>query len=266
MRSAVFALSTLALTGCVSRFVLTEYLEEIVCDQSYFLDSDGDGWGDDATDPVVACDADPATGFTATNGRDCRDDDEQVTGRVASACGDELVAGGSLYEGVILGDSEYIVVYGDTTPVWSEHAVSACGPWGWGGQLATFDTPEDLAAVTGLLDDVITTEGYAGYIGISVAESRESWDWEDGSALDFLQVGWCDGVQPTIRDAALGLDQLALVRPSGSTQWCLGTPEQADDDYDAREAHFVCERVVPSPADWVFHAENQDEASDDTGS
>ena len=110
----------------------------------------------------------------------------------------------------------------------------------------------------------MTSEGYAGYVGISPTDARDDWSWEDGSTLDFLQVGWCDGVQPSIRDEGLGLDQLALIRPQGSTQWCLGTPDQARDEaYDARSAHFVCERAVPSPAEWVFHGEGVEE---DTGS
>ena len=257
-------------TGCGDDSDLPEPID-VGCSNmaSYYLDSDGDDWGEPGSD-ILLCRADHETGYTASNGLDCDDDDPSVTGQAGSVCPDQMVPGGVDYAAVVHGSTEFVAVHSDTAVISAAAAAATCGPWGWGGHLATFDSQADLDAVQGVLEDL---EVYSGFVDIEWDVTAQEWVWSDGSALDPSSVGWCSGSPPLPEDFDPHLDpqqldyeervadiRLAVVKNDWG--WCFGEPRDAlpfgldtgevtdYPPYTPMLAHFICERDAPNPADF----------------
>jgi hypothetical protein len=272
VRLSVLAGALLATTGCGYYWSLQQSIDTGCASLTeYFLDQDDDGWGQSGTS-VMLCSANQESGHTATNGRDCDDADPDVTALVGSVCPESLVTGDASFVAAGYGDSEFVAVHASGTGVvWATEAATACGPWGWGGGLATFDDLEDYDVVTSALDEVEAV--YAGFVDIGWDTANARWVWLDGSTLDLASVGWCFGTEPTPEDFNAYLDpdsktypaeidqiRLALVKREAG--WCIGEPRQAlpvgldtgelaeFPEYTTKDAHFVCERPTPDPADY----------------
>lgn len=262
-------------TGCGYYWALQESIDTgCGTTYAYYLDDDGDGWG--VGEPVEQCGPDPQTGFTSLNNRDCDDANELVTGRTGSVCPDELVVGGSEYTAVVHSNrDEFVAVHSrGTALVWATEAEVACGPWGWGGALASFDGQDDLNEVEQALENL---DIYAGFVNAGWDDASSSWVWLDGSGLDFNSVGWCFGTVPEPVDFnpaldaesktyAAEIDQLRIALVKREQGWCFGEPGQAipvgtdtgalgKEDYppylSAKDGHFICERAVPDPLDYA---------------
>ena len=267
-------------TGCGYYWALQEPIDTGCANlASYYLDSDGDNWGEPGSG-VMLCRGNQESGHTASNGRDCDDDDPSVTGQTGSICPDLLVSGGADYAAVVYGSTEFVAVHSNTMLQGAEAAAQSCGPWGWGGRLATFDSQADLNAVEGVLDDL---EVYSGFVDVEWDIDAQDWVWSDGSTLDMSSVGWCFGIRPAPEDFNAYLDpdekdyeelvsaiRLSLVKRDQG--WCFGEPREAlppgldtgeladYPSYTSVMGHFICERDAPNPADYAEAG-----ASTDTG-
>lgn len=264
MRLSLF-LPFFASTGCVSSWSLDMELQEGCGQRAFFLDDDGDGWGDPDSEPVFRCEGDDATGFTSRNARDCDDGDVHTTGQVGSICPERLVTAATDYVGVIYGDSEYAVVVDDmvspeeTELRWPQFGADACSARGWGGALARFETADELNQITA----AISATMYAGWVG-AVPNAAGGWSWEgseeeiSNSVIPYCSLltadsSWVD------EDA-----RLAIVKTENGS-WCLGYPDEMSDsasgagfglpEYDFQSAHFVCERATPDPLAYETDAE-----------
>lgn len=265
-----------ALVGCHSDFLPAVQLPDD-CDRSwYFEDRDGDGWGaaDGNAQWLCAADDSAELQLTARNNLDCDDQVDDVTGRIAAICPDQLVPGGAAGFGFRASGAEFVsvlptldyshvdVVDAEVTPLmWPDGAASACGSTGWGGGLATFANLTELTTVTDEIDAIVGDDGYAAWVGL-VPEGT-GWRWEDaaaGEGLQVTEVGFCDpfdAPDPTQVDRDPGL-RVALVKPPGG-DWCFGFPDQANELdaaegtflYDRRSANFVCEREPPQASDFI---------------
>ncbi len=273
MRIAPVLTVALALTGCASdwkAFGIDTACREVV----YFPDQDGDGWGL-STDPgTVSCD--PPEAGAVRNNRDCDDEDASVTGRIGSLCPSQLVAQTEPadFVSVSVAGSEWVLMHAETDLVWAAAAEQACGAFGWGGSLATFDTQAQLREVLGALGDF---EIYAAFVGFHPTERTfgaydEEGDWVDAATgpsvvplCSCMGATAADDNQPGCGDAyTTDLRYLAVVRDGrhGATfndaNWCLGTPDEAlpptvpseAPAYERLFGHFICERPIPTPSDW----------------
>ena len=284
---AVLPLSVLA--ACQWNWELDNPVDTSVEKFPFFYDQDGDGWGDANAEPQMRIDGDETLRITARNNRDCDDgvveddaDSSEITGRLGSTCPQNLVVASGKqsvsYVGRRSGDSEYVALYGESTPtVWPAAAVAACSPWGWGGiaevddqandmpwrgGLATFDNKDQLEEVTSRIEEKLplASEHYAGYIGI-VPDGSGGWKWFDGSQLDLDAVTWCAGSPPDPDR----YDRVALAKiqdDEAGVRWCLGLPGDAAegsaayDDQMPIYGHFICERPKPVISDYdVFLTE-----------
>lgn len=249
------------LAGCGYHWDLPEGAIDTGCTTApFFVDADGDGWGDPSSTAQMLCQGDEELQYTARNARDCDDADKLVTGRVGSICPDSLVSGGTSYAGDIYGGSEFVIVHADTALVWPAYADDACSPWGWGGALATFGGQDDLDTVKAAVADLPV---WAGYVGV-IPDGAGGWAWADGSGLDLDAIGPCDAEFPDSTDVDDARQWLALVK-RGDNDWCLGTPDAALDfvedaasapAYGADDGHFVCERAIPDAAAYDVDAED----------
>jgi hypothetical protein len=200
---------------------------DCISERPFFLDADGDGWGELGSTGLLLVQPDVASGFTSFNNRDCDDADADVTGLIGSICPERLTLGGADYTGIVY-ETELVAVHAESALVTGAAAADACGPWGWGGGLALLADTTDLA----LLGDALGAEPeWTGWVG-AVADGGGGWIWEDGRAFG-APFRLCDGTSGS-EDG----DRLALVKQGGG--WCFGVPESG-------EAHLVCERELPVP-------------------
>ena len=104
--------------------------------KTYYLDVDGDGWGDPLQLGMEdSCEPDANNFYTATNARDCNDAEDEVTGLVGSLCPSELVyseATDISYTGFVAGGNEFVYLYNlESTPyVDMQDAEERCAQWG----------------------------------------------------------------------------------------------------------------------------------------
>jgi len=238
------------------------------CDSklNYYVDSDGDGWGEPTSEPEPLCAPDPSNELTASNNRDCDDSLPGITARIG-ACPIDIAAAGS-FVGLVRGDSEYLALdelyrYGEA-PVRCER---------WSGSV---DQPDEDGNVgdrglamlkdNGELSDVLALLDEGGFLGplfLGVAYDGGSWAWEDGTPLGGA-LAFCDNRQPDPLEfypnlvEGLGDDasvetlesqaRLALINDGG---WCLGIPGDDDAVDDSRAyAGLLCERPTPATADY----------------
>lgn len=274
-----FLLVTVA--GCGSSWQIREdaVLEVGCVDRAWYVDADGDGWGDGATTPVIGCEAPAALERAAANGRDCDDDAASVTGRTGAACPDGLLAapGPITFRALVHDASEYVAVHGEASPpARFTMAASACAGWsgadpeegGWAprGGLVTFGSQAERAALQSAVEEAVGDAAWAGFVGIRWAGDLVggNWTWEDGSNDALIDaIGWCGdrplrpedffpGLDPSDPERAAGIEaELPHLRPALVLReggWCLGLPVDAGPPYTRSEAHFVCERPAPDPA------------------
>ncbi|MFT4621777.1 MAG: hypothetical protein ACI8PZ_000429 [Myxococcota bacterium] len=282
----------LGLAACGSNWNIglnDELVVDCLDERFYYLDVDGDGWGDPATTGRQRCE--PEGDLTATNQRDCDDDDASITGRVGAICPGQLVASadGSDVEfgAAVAGEGEFVWVYGSTPTRTYQEARDACEKWAqhpfpandnaqFG--LATFDPSTDsLTEVQqAIVESIIDTPGggtFAAWIGVQWEGDLESggWSWEDDSSDGLIDdLGFCTGEavrpedffpnmyinDPEHRELILDeLDQLRLaliLNDAGG--WCLGLPDQIGGDggngYSLTRAHLLCERPPADPSEY----------------
>jgi hypothetical protein len=271
--------SVLMLAACHSdyrsRFELPTDCER----RLFYEDLDGDGWGTGA-EGTLLCEADTERNLTSRNNLDCDDENSGVTGRISSLCPAQFSVPSAqepaAYDGSLIAGQEIAVSLptvdfshvGTPNPqvtptTWSDGAASACSPTGWGGALATFNNLAELNELTTWLDGVVGDSGYyAAWVGFEAVPGEATWKWSDkavGEGLALNEVGYCDpGRHPDPSDARQAGLRLALVKRPGD-DWCFGFPSDANPDalgedefaYGERDAHFICERTPPLPADYT---------------
>jgi len=249
---------------------------------NFYLDADGDGWGeaDSVGSPLCAPDVDH--GLTASNNLDCDDTDPDITGQVGSLCPQDLDAGGTAdFAGLRRGDSEYLVVFGASEPQRFSEAEARCQAWAGvplddaGGHrgLATLSTGPEAADVQQELLDGLGQSDFGAFVDLRWAGTLDTgaWEWSDGSAPDSLPA--CGGVEPTVADFFPALNAgdpnalptleehlagVRLVMVSSGGGWCRGAPSAASaPGYDAQSAHYLCERPVPVLSDYQDQPEGQ---------
>lgn len=290
--------------GCSSNWVVRGDAVPLRNCQSklFYQDSDADGWGNGGANGawVVTCDADATTGFTASNGRDCDDDDPNNTGAVGNICPENLAGTEGLYAGAESGSSEFMAILADDSEA-SEAAVATnyvaaatnCASWAgqidstpdadmatWevNGHLATFSSSAQVDELQSLVESNLSAGAdVAVYVGVMWAGSDPndgSWEWVDEETDLVLNsaFSWCGGDEPVAGDftpflnpddstgyevgeestspQAAALEEmehvrLAMIFDGGSSEWCLGVPEEP------QTASYLCERVIPDPADFV---------------
>jgi len=214
----------------------------------WFVDEDGDGWG--VGEPSYSCEnLEPLV----RNNRDCGDEDASVTGRTGSACPAEMNADEATVVALILGDKEFIAFGGDTGLKTANTAQDVCGTWAPANEaefahLANFNDAEEYRQVRdGLVEPVRREANWAGWLGIGPGPI-DDWVWQFGGSLNMGDIGTCElGAADPMQDSAL-----ALVWIAGQVDPCLGTPEPLLGSYTRTQAHFICERPVPDPANYMW--------------
>jgi hypothetical protein len=194
----------------------------------FYQDADQDGWGAGGDDGawVVTCDADADSGFTASNGRDCDDEDSTNTGAVGSVCPQNLVLGDDdVFSVRTSGGSEFMAILGSESTTNYTAAATNCASWAgqvdvtpeaetatWevNGYLATFSSEAEVVELHSLIEDSLTNgDSAAVYIGLSWSGTDPlvgEWIWVDGETdlpLNSVSVfDWCDDddEQPTAGD------------------------------------------------------------------
>jgi hypothetical protein len=244
----------LAMVGCGQNFN-TIRTDPVCTEYPWFLDADGDGWGDPDTTGIVQCDADDASGYVVQNNRDCDDADASITARAGSLCPAEVVLGTGSIEQFAIGNTEYLVadvssadITDGSSVVWPEYARDVCGPEGWGGTYVVvdgdgtihedqIDTARDPAGLFVANDpqelvDVgahVTSEYWATWIRAVGDSGTWTWDVQNQTPLTFSDLGgFCDNISDPTADPAL--QQLALIKRKldGDTEarFCVGNPDQ----------------------------------------
>ena len=266
--------------------------------KTYYLDVDGDGWGDPQQPGVQdACEPDAVNFYTATNARDCDDSEDAVTGLVGSLCPSDMSyteTDDIDYVGLIAGGNEFVYLHGSPsqTPfVDAQDAEERCAQWGatelidgvWTstGGLATFGLGDNaLDDLQRSVDDLVDVkQGFVAFVGIEWSGTAldGAWTWTDDSDDVLIDsIGWCGNVQPLPEDYFPGLNptdaahaaiiedaltwmRLALIRDS-KNEWCLGLPGDTVADGALDQAHVVCERLPPNPTDYeVSYVEGAEE-------
>lgn len=156
----------LVLAGCGSSWDLREGAEgpPLECESllNYYIDDDGDGWGDpgtaeDPADPMPLCQPDETLKRTATNAMDCDDTNDKI-GPDAGACpdsvGDDDVDVARV--GLVRGTSEYLFFLATGLPIdrgQVEETAAESEDWcaSWAGE-ATPDAPEGDRGLAVLTD------------------------------------------------------------------------------------------------------------------
>ena len=272
------------LLGCGASWQLVDELDgDCRRTWTYFVDADGDGWGDPGQGGVHACGPLTDQARTARNGLDCDDGDPSVmAGGAGTVCAETLLTGDAEVVGATSDTMEVVMVVGDVAYVTPDLAEDACGRWGEDGTLATMDDVgirEQLrvgaagrqvwAYVAGRWEGA-GVDGLAGsYVPSTEAEGTRipgawsgRWVAVDGLLED---VGWCDGEPvpgdafPSVNpedeaNAAFWDDVLPTLRLVLQGQddgaWCLGLPA-AEDGVSTLQASLICERTWMDPADYA---------------
>ena len=248
----VVASGSLALLGgCISDWDAYGIPEDELPENLFFADADGDGWGD-PDDPGQLAEEQPAD--TARNNRDCDDGDAAVTGRTGVICPQQLLEV-TAFAPIATGGSEFIVVRAPTDLVSAGFSDDACGPFGWGGRLATFTSDAELKTVLAALE---SEHAWAGYVGF--APQTDAWGhhgddaWvADSTGMNVPASRFCSPRATYAED----LGYLALVRDGNggdfdADDWCLGTPDEAGEGFGQLYGHFVCERPIPDAAQYAL--------------
>lgn len=278
----------LALVGCSSNFQ-TSRTDPVCTPYPWFLDADGDGWGDPNTTGIVQCNPSDETDFTANNNRDCDDGDASITGRAGSLCPADVAIGNGSIVQFSIGTREYLLadVPGDdltdgSSVVWPEYARDVCSPEGWGGTYVIvdedgtihedeIDTTRDPAGLLVLNDDgefgevkAHVNSGYWATWINAVVGTDGNWAWNvttSEETMPFSALGsFCDNVSTPSADPAL--QQLALIKRKlagdGAAITCLGNPDQVWGRYFKDVATLVDQdgdglpRLGGDPDDEVF--------------
>lgn len=224
-------------TGCASSWGLTDLGDIAQCKTKfYYMDADGDGWGDPAIEREEICseNVDVESGWTARNGLDCDDADDGVTGRIDALCPHELVTEIEYEPGTgdpsdwyvtARGPETELVATGGSTPAgYPLAAEAAC--FYWGGSLAKLTAGEDkgnvLSAIEATLDG---SETYAAWVAIL-------WDYDlsSPSGADWGAKGNFRWMEPEDMDPEGTLPGAAsenfpeLVGTGESITWCSDVP------------------------------------------
>jgi hypothetical protein len=244
---------------------------------NYYVDTDGDGWGEPSSTPEPLCQPDADNLLTASNNRDCDDSLGGITARIAECPAAIATDEGDLF-GLVRGGSEYLAL--EHPDGWRySSGPSTCHRWSGSLTVEAEQTEGGAAPDKGLaqlrdageLADVLEALEEAGwvdaelFVGIRWDSSAETWVWENGDALAGGTLPFCDNreIEPidfypnlergvvdddgnAVVDAAA---RLALRREADGSDWCWGLPGDDDAIDDSREyAGVLCERPVPDTA------------------
>ncbi len=238
---------------------------------NYYVDLDGDGWGEPSSAPEPLCAPDPNNNLTASNNRDCDDNDDGITARIEQ-CPASLVPADGDYLGIVRGDSEYLAIDVPDGIRYSG-AASLCDTWGSRLPGDDGEGEADLAQLVdgGERDDILDALESAGWtdveLFVGIVWNGDAWVWADGDPLSGT-VGFCgnnadiepidffanlvDGiVADDGQDAEDAAARLSLRREADGSDWCWGIPGEEDVIDDSRAfAGVLCERGAPSTADY----------------
>jgi hypothetical protein len=242
----------LVLVGCGSSWDLREGVQgpPLECESllNYYVDADGDGWGDPGTvdapaEPQPLCNPDENAQLTATNAMDCDDSDPDIgpdAGVCPASIGDDD-AGEVARIGLVRGTSEYLFVLA-TGPEAERGAVeekaTEAEDWceSWAGQLTegspegdrgliVLTDPAEVAEVNTALDEALAT---VGLDGVSCSGT------ELGCVAMFVGMRWEGGV-PTSCESPVVFD--------GGWVWEDGQGPTGDIPF--------CDNIEPTPQDFM---------------
>jgi hypothetical protein len=241
----------LVLAGCGSSWDLREGAEgpPLECESllNYYVDADGDGWGDPGTadepaTPLPLCQPDEGANRTATNAMDCDDADENI-GPDAGACpqsvGDDVVPVERV--GLVRGTSEYLffLATGDALERGQvEETAAEAEDWcaSWAGEptesapegdrgLAVLTDPAEVAEVNDALDEAI---------GLIQGGDTACSGTETGCVAFFVGMRW-EGTLPADCDD-----------PSFDGGWVWDDGQGPTGDIP------FCDNVEPTPQDFMI--------------
>lgn len=198
------------------------------CEITWYLDADGDGYGDPNTTGVVTCSPDLATGFTADNDDDCDDADASIT--YGTTCPAAFVAdcGGTATQYGI-GTTDYLVIGpssadpSDARCVVLPTAVDAlCAMWSPNASPIAFNDAAEFGSAKEHM------AGDYNAIWIDAAPVDGAWEWVD-TGLSFSELGgFCDNASEPPADPAA--THLALIKRkllgNNAPVTCVGQPDQ----------------------------------------
>jgi hypothetical protein len=233
MRSIVLlslSLGALGLAGCRQPLA--------PCDQPFYMDADGDGWGDPNVEPRLACA--PSCLYTASNPLDCDDGDPEVSAQLGAVCPADVFGEDPSFQSFNTPVLEYLAWYGAAPKVEAEEAQEGCVAWG--GDLATWRNTQDLEAF------LIELEGISVYVGFVDLAPNANGGWSWGAESNILMEGlWCQGEPPAPLHPE---ERLAIVKAGPA--WCFGRPSDAPQSLNSgsdltEQAYAICERPRPYP-------------------
>ncbi|MBX2799818.1 MAG: hypothetical protein KTR31_19220 [Myxococcales bacterium] len=258
---------------------------------NYYLDVDGDGWGQQGSLPTPLCEPDPDQGLTASNHLDCDDENPDITGRVGAVCPEDLEDGGAAcFDGLVFGDSEFVVTCGDSSVQRYSVAEDRCHAWA-GTQTSSLPEQDEgqrgLATLEADFEQVQVLEdwlesiedvgpGFAVFVDLRWQGDLQTggWAWPSGVVPEELPA--CGGEEPTVADffpslipgdpnavdtLEAGIEEVRLALILTGNGWCRGTPDDGGDlRYDHQQAHYLCERPRPDLA----HFEERPLAEDES--
>lgn len=246
----------------------------------WYVDSDGDQWGDPGGDGVEACGPDPATLRTASNQLDCAPNDAGITGQVGSICPSDIGAidGGSpCVIGRQQGNSELVATCGNSPLLTPIVARQDCEAWsGWDTTsppgsptfnrgLASLETEPEYVAVTTWLAEQAGSTPTSVWLDLRWSGTLDggSWQWADGTSPTYIPscgpeaapADFYPDLVPglTESDATLTehLDEVRAALVWDGTAWCRGVPDAMSDAFGPRAALALCERPRPVLGDYA---------------
>ena len=282
----------LIVAGCGSNWDLRKGAQgpPLQCESllNYYVDEDGDGWGErgDGEDPQPQPLCAPKGTLSATNAMDCDDNDADIGAKVGN-CPSEIADGDpEAVVGFVRGESEYLFALPDNEEVRHTDAAMKCTSWA--GQPTADAPPGDrgLAVLTDFaevqdvfntLDAALEELGVSGtpalFVGMRWDEPTGGWVWDDADRTPPTgDIGFCNNQEPDLMafapylnendlrdnqpaafDLLVETSRLALVRNGNS--WCLGVPPYdltapggVSPENSPEYANYMCERPAPDPA------------------
>jgi hypothetical protein len=200
--------------ACGEHWELSEPLEgDCRVLHTFHLDGDGDGWGRE-DEVAQLCGPDAASGYAASNGLDCDDDDPGVgAGMAGASCPGDLVtvaSGESTVLAAAAGGFEALVVYGAGVELSPELAAQACVRWSAPG------APASVGVLPG-----------------AASEPAEIWAMESGGRAVWTAIRWQGALEGEgLAGSWDGAWRGAWVTPGGAEAssiwpWCGAAPTPA---------------------------------------
>ena len=220
-------------TGTVDTTMSMETGTAGCVESTWWVDADGDGWGDEGQDPITACDQPP--GYVGQGG-DCDDGNSSRNPGLDELCDDfdndcdnktdEHSAANTACKGCVSTEVDGVAFYVCPFPTAWETAREVCEDDHY-GDLATVRAAADETAIVGLMQTAFVADAW---IGFNDLESEGTFVWVDGTPVDY--VNW----QQTQPDNYDGIQHCVIVAVESGEWFDRHCPNQLHQFVDS----FVC--------------------------